>query len=94
MSSVSSWEAKGFSSASLGRSDSVEPLFLIERVGGRSASSSRASSIWRMAICPLSSSSRACHWGTDLQRVVNASRVEKVEVAIASPDAEQRLQEK
>lgn len=82
ISSVSSWEEKGFSSASLGRSDSVDPLFLRDRVGGRSCSSNRASSIWRRAIWPLSSSSRLFHSGTDVQRVIKASKVEKLAAAI------------
>lgn len=78
----SSEEAKGFSCPSLGRRDSVEPLFLMERVGGRADSSNRASSIWRRAIWPLSSSRRAFHCGIEVQSVVRASRIEKVEVAI------------
>ena len=41
---------KGFSLPSLGLRDSVEPLFLRERVGGRSLSVNRASSICRRAI--------------------------------------------
>lgn len=43
-------ERNGFSCPSLGRRDSVDPLFFIDRVGGRSASSNRANSIWRWAI--------------------------------------------
>jgi len=82
MSSSSSWEEKGFSFPSRGRSDSVDPWFLIERVGGRSCSSNRASSICRRAICPLSSSRRVFQSGMDAQRLFNSSRVEKFEVAI------------
>lgn len=72
----------GLSSPSLGRRDSVEPLFLTERaVGGRS-SVSRANSIWRCAICPLSSSSLFFHTGIDMQSVFRASMVD-MNVAIA-----------
>jgi len=71
-------EAKGFSFPSFGRKDSVEPLFLSDRVGGRSFSVNRASSICRLAICPLSSSRRAFQSGIDLHSVLRASNVEKV----------------
>lgn len=76
MSSVSS-ERNGFSCPSLGRSDSVDPLFFRDLVGGRSCSCRRASSIWRSAIWPLSSSRRVFHSGIDLQSVCRASGVEK-----------------
>jgi ribosomal protein S27AE len=56
----------------------------VERVGGRSESSNRASSICRRAICPLSSSSRPFQSGMDVQRVFNASKFDKFEVAIVN----------
>lgn len=73
------------SSPSLGRRDSVEPLFLSDRVGGRSFSVNRASSIWRSAIWLLSSSSLLFQSGTEVVMVFKASKVEKAEkAAIAS----------
>lgn len=72
-----SWEIKGFSFPSFGRRDSVEPLFFNDRVGGRSLSVSRANSICRRAICPLSSSSLSFHSGTEVQSVSRASIIEK-----------------
>ena len=86
--SVSS-DGNVFSLPSLGLSDSVEPLFLSERVVGRS-SSNRASSICRRDIWPLSSSRRLFQSGTDVQRVFRASTVEYVAIGdIVSPgDAE------
>jgi hypothetical protein len=58
-----SFVAKGFSPLSLGRSDSVEPLFFSDRDEGLglSESSNRASSICRNAIWPFKSSSRVFH---------------------------------
>lgn len=72
------------SSPSLGRRDSVEPLFLMERFeGGRSSwASRRASSICRRAIWPFNSSRRSFHFGTDVWRVSRASMMEKAVVAM------------
>jgi hypothetical protein len=72
-----SLELKGFSLPSFGRNDSVDPLFLSDRDGGRSFSVNRASSICRFAICPLRSSRRAIQSGIDVHNVLRASRVEK-----------------
>jgi hypothetical protein len=83
-------EPNGFSLPSFGRKDSVEPLFFSDLGGGRSFSVNRASSICRLAICPLRSSSRVFHSGTDLHSVLRASNVEKV-VAIVSGVSEVRL---
>jgi hypothetical protein len=76
--SVSS-DGKVFSLQSLGQRDSVEPLFLNERVmDGRSfrSASNRASSICLSAIWPLSSSRRLSQSGIDVQSVFRASIVE------------------
>ena len=76
---------KVFLLPSLGLRDSVEPLFLSERVVGR-CSSNRASSICRRDIWPLSSSRRVFQSGTDLQRVFRASLVEYVAIVdVVSP---------
>jgi hypothetical protein len=63
ISSEVSFAPKGFSPPSLGRSDSVEPLFFSDREAGLgpSDSSNRASSICRKAIWPFKSSSRVFH---------------------------------
>lgn len=71
---------KGFSLPSWGLRDSVEPLFLSDRVGGRSFSVNRASSICLRAIWLLSSSNRVFQSGMDVQRVWRASKVEKVAI--------------
>jgi hypothetical protein len=78
-----SLEPKGFSLSSFGRKDSVEPLFFSDLGGGPSFSVNRASSICRLAICPLRSSSWVFHSGTDLHSVLRASNVEKL-VAIVT----------
>lgn len=72
--SVSS-DGNPFPLPSLGRRDSVEPLFLSERVVAR-PSSNRASSIWRRDIWPLRSSRRVFQSGTEVQRVLRASIIE------------------
>lgn len=77
--------AKGLlSSPSLGRRDSVEPLFLTDRFeGGRSSwASRRASSICRRAIWPFNSSRRSFHFGIDVRRVSRASVMEKAAAAM------------
>lgn len=79
-----SLDRKGFSLPSFGRRDSVEPLFFSDGAGGRSFSVNRASSICRLAICPLSSSRRAFHSGTELQSVPRASKVEKFVAIVVS----------
>ena len=73
-----------FCSPSRGRSDSVDPLFLSDRVDGRSVSVNRASSICRRAIWLLSSSNLLFQSGTDVARLLRASAMEKAEKAISS----------
>jgi hypothetical protein len=68
------WSSCECDGPSRGRRDSVEPLFLRDRVGGGRSSSNRASSTWRRAIWPLSSLRRSFQCSTEVQIVVSASR--------------------
>lgn len=79
----SSYGCGGGVVSSRGRKDSVEPLFLIDGVGGLPPLLvSFESSFCRCEMVPLNSSSRVIHSGTDIESVDKASEVRNAAILV------------